>query len=49
MIYVATDRVVQGLNAKSPAMATAGVQRVREGLALLMRSGHEVDRAATPR
>jgi hypothetical protein len=48
MIYVGTDRVVQGLNAQSPAMATAGVQRVRQGLALLMRAGHEVDRAATP-
>jgi hypothetical protein len=48
MIYVGTDRVVQALNAQSPAMATAGVQKVRQGLALLMRSGHEVDRAATP-
>ena len=48
MIYVGTGRVVQALNAQSPAMATAGVQRVRQGLALLMRAGHEVDRAATP-
>ncbi|HEX5260012.1 MAG TPA: hypothetical protein VFW18_00945 [Gaiellales bacterium] len=49
MIYVGTDRVIQGLNAQSAAGVGAGIQRVRQGLALLMRAGHEVDRAATPR
>jgi hypothetical protein len=48
IIYVGTDQVIQGMNAQSPTMATAAVQRVRQGLALLMRAGHEVDRAATP-
>ncbi len=48
MIYVGTDRVIQGLNAQSATVVSAGVQRVRHGLAFLMRAGHEVDRAATP-
>jgi hypothetical protein len=48
MIYVGTDRVIQGLNAQSATEVSAGVHRVRQGLALLMRAGHEVDRAATP-
>jgi hypothetical protein len=48
MIYVGTDRVIQGLNAQSATVVSAGVHRVRQGLALLMRAGHEVDRAATP-
>jgi hypothetical protein len=49
MIYVGTDRVIQGLNAQSSSMVAAGVQRVRRGLARLMRAGHEVDQAAMPK
>jgi hypothetical protein len=48
MIYVGTDRVIQGLNAQNATVVRAGVGSVRQGLALLMRAGHEVDRAATP-
>jgi hypothetical protein len=47
-IYVGTDRVIQGLNAQSATAVSAALQRVRQGLSLLMRAGHEVDRAATP-
>jgi hypothetical protein len=48
MIYVGTDRVIQGLNAQNATVVRAGVGSVRQGVALLMRAGHEVDRAATP-
>lgn len=48
MIYVGTDRVIQGLNVQSATVVSAGVHGVRQGLALLMRAGHEVDRVATP-
>ena len=48
VIYVGTDRVIQGLNTQSSSTVAAGVQQVRQGLALLMRAGHQVDQAATP-
>lgn len=48
MIYVGTDQVIRGLNAQSGTVVRAGVQRVRQGLTLVMGAGHEVDRAATP-
>lgn len=49
VIYVGTDRVVDGLNSLSGATADAGMARVRHGVAMLRGVGREVKRAARPR
>lgn len=48
LIYVGTDGVISGLNTLSSATADAGIARVRHGVAMLRRIGHEVKRAARP-
>jgi hypothetical protein len=48
LIYVGTDRVISGLNTLSATTADAGIERVRHGVAMLRRIGHEVRRAAQP-
>ena len=48
LIYVGTDRVIAGLNRLSSTTADAGIARVRHGVAMLRRIGHEVKRAARP-
>jgi hypothetical protein len=45
-IYVATDRVVAGMNTQSAATADAGVTALRDGLDRLRRIGRELKRAA---
>lgn len=49
VIYVGTDAVISGLNALNRTTADAGIARVRHGVAMLRRIGHEVKRAARPR
>jgi len=48
LIYVGTDGVISGLNTLSSTTADAGIRRVRQGVAMLRRIGHEVKRAARP-
>jgi hypothetical protein len=48
LIYVGTDGVISGLNTLSGTTADAGIKRVRQGVAMLRRIGHEVKRAARP-
>jgi hypothetical protein len=48
VIYVGTDGVISGLNTLSSTTADAGIARVRHGVAMLRRIGHDVRRAAQP-
>ncbi len=48
LIYVGTDRVISGLNTLSSTTANAGITRVRRGVAMLRRIGHDVRLAARP-
>jgi hypothetical protein len=47
LIYVGTDKVIDGLNSLSSATANAGMARVRHGLAMLRRIGRQVKGTTT--